>query len=603
MSRPLSQRGTLLHPAESASPLTQPRAIINKLTKGIQNVVLAVTGDSTGNDSYEWVYQTCLQLGKRFPKTKIQYRVWNDTNQNYDAASTVQAGTSAIITDNFNRADSSTTPGTATTGQVWTNESGTSGIAANKLVPITTGGPVASIDTGYPEITTFTIDVTLPTNGGPVRILPKFLDVGNHLLVEVGSTGAASYIALFKRVASTATQYVTNSTTALTQGGTYTVTVTYKAGVLTATVNGVTVTATLSAADQITFGPASKLAVTCNTADQTGVAFDNLSLTSEPQRLDVYNASTPGQNAAYTLARLSSQLPVAPDHLFINYGHNYTGATLRSAYYALTKAVLDKYPNTDLVCVMQNPRTPGQPTRTDGLQRNAEIATLAAQEGYGLVDVTQRFLNNPNYVTDYFDPGETLHPNATGHQAWSAEVMRVLNGAPSVQPIRTQARETRKFIPATSFVAIPSIAAPTLTLVNSAALGQAFDQTTPQSLGALIDFPSTWQSVNTYILWGVSVSSGLTGGNAGCLWELGTAPINDITGVSDSSTVPVLSLTQAVGSAHNIPAYTTLSTLMRSQSAFANRPLYIQVKRAADQGSDTLATTAYFYGVIIERAS
>jgi len=581
-----------------------PRQLVSKLSKGLQNAVLAVLGDSTGNDSFEWVNQTSLQLGQKFPKAKVVYRLWNDANQNYDAPSTLQAGVAPpVITDDFNRADSASTPGTATTGQLWTNENGTYGITSGKLVPTTAGGPMASINVEYPEITTFSISATLPTNGGAIRILPKFIDVQNHHIVEVGATGGSSYITIFKRVNNSISQYATNSATALTQGGTYTVTVTYASGVFSATVNGVTATTNLSTTDIATFAAATKLAVSSSTANQAGIAFDNLSVTLEPVRLDVYNGSKSGADAAYSLARMALQVPLPPDLTFINYGHNYTGTTLRAPYYALCKAVTDTFPNTDIVCIMQNPRVQGDSGRAYGLQRNVEIGTIAAQEGYGLVDVTQKFLDNPNYATDYYWSPETLHPNPNGHLAWTAEVMRCLLGAVSPRAARPQPRETRRFVPATSFIAVPSVAAPTLSMVNAATLGWAFDQTTPQTLGAFADYPSTWQSVNIYILWSVAGSSGFTPSNAISLWELGTTPLNDMSAVLDSVTVPALSTVQVSGSAHNVNAYTTLSTIMRSNVSHNNRPLYVQVKRAADQAADNLAASAYFYGVVIERAS
>lgn len=67
------------------------QAIDEALESG-QSAILCVQSDSTGNDTDEWVYQTALVLAASHPDAHVIYRLWDDTNQRYNAAEVMQAG-------------------------------------------------------------------------------------------------------------------------------------------------------------------------------------------------------------------------------------------------------------------------------------------------------------------------------------------------------------------------------------------------------------------------------------------------------------------------------------------------------------------------------
>lgn len=81
--------------------------ITGRLKRGIEDVVLAVLGDSTGNENDEWVYLTGQYLAGKYPAYKVLHRLWNDTNQNYDAAVTIGNGAAARTLTIYN----ASTPG------------------------------------------------------------------------------------------------------------------------------------------------------------------------------------------------------------------------------------------------------------------------------------------------------------------------------------------------------------------------------------------------------------------------------------------------------------------------------------------------------------
>lgn len=58
-----------------------------------QSASIIVSGDSTGNDTGEWVDLLTQWLAAYKPSQRVQYRVWDDTNQRYPDWTVVQAGT------------------------------------------------------------------------------------------------------------------------------------------------------------------------------------------------------------------------------------------------------------------------------------------------------------------------------------------------------------------------------------------------------------------------------------------------------------------------------------------------------------------------------
>lgn len=108
----------------------------------------------------------------------------------------------ATITDDFNRANSTTTLGTATTGQSWVALAGTWGIETNK------GYRVSTVDSDQAAILTGQTDATITATitwssftAGEVSVLARGADASNHYLALLST----STVDLYKRVAGTYT--------------------------------------------------------------------------------------------------------------------------------------------------------------------------------------------------------------------------------------------------------------------------------------------------------------------------------------------------------------------------------------------------------------
>lgn len=72
-----------------------PSRLVSTMRRSVEDAVLGVLGDSTGNETTEWIYRLLTWLGTVFPSWTIVWRVWDDTSQAYEAPVTIQAGTGA----------------------------------------------------------------------------------------------------------------------------------------------------------------------------------------------------------------------------------------------------------------------------------------------------------------------------------------------------------------------------------------------------------------------------------------------------------------------------------------------------------------------------
>ena len=134
-------------------------------------------------------------------------------------------------TDDFTRADSSSSLGTATTGEVWTAHSGTWGISSNKAYCATrSGDSVATINAARSDLT---LEVSYtPGASSDSGIVFRATDNNNYLLCLCT---VSSGISLWQRVAGTYTQ-LSNSGA----GGSFTAGVSYQVKVVAASTSIIT---------------------------------------------------------------------------------------------------------------------------------------------------------------------------------------------------------------------------------------------------------------------------------------------------------------------------------------------------------------------------
>jgi hypothetical protein len=72
-------------------------SLTTMLESGIESGTINVVGDSTGNDSNEWVWLLAQSLAAKYPAYTVDHSLWNTTKQNYDPRSRIQAGTAGPL--------------------------------------------------------------------------------------------------------------------------------------------------------------------------------------------------------------------------------------------------------------------------------------------------------------------------------------------------------------------------------------------------------------------------------------------------------------------------------------------------------------------------
>lgn len=116
---------------------------------------------------------------------------------------TKQVVLSTIVSDSFNRADSTTSLGTAETGQTWTALNGTYGISANTAYqPTLVADSLAVVESGVSD---GEVQCKLSTNSNIARIVFRAIDKSNYLFVQNDHLGGQN-VTLYKVVNGTMTR-------------------------------------------------------------------------------------------------------------------------------------------------------------------------------------------------------------------------------------------------------------------------------------------------------------------------------------------------------------------------------------------------------------
>lgn len=169
------------------------------------------------------------------------------------------------ITDDFDRANSTTTLGSTTTGQTWTYPRGIWGISSNSAYSAD-GCPApgfAVVESGTPY---GDVQVTIPVNNQDARIVFRYVDINNYFLAE--HVGDGRYV--IKKVINGASTTISQTEAALAANGDV-VKINLDGGTIKLYINSV-LKITLS--DFSLFGTKHGLANWCNAA----LRFDNFSV-------------------------------------------------------------------------------------------------------------------------------------------------------------------------------------------------------------------------------------------------------------------------------------------------------------------------------------
>lgn len=147
-------------------------------------------------------------------------------------------GATTVVTDSFTRSDSTSTLGSADTGQAYTAHSGIWGISSNKGYCVTTGSTdcVATLDAGVSD---FGVSVDITYNNAYPSLVFRGVNATNYLMVLMygDSAGGGPYLNLFKRVSGSYTSLATWPS-AFSSGTTYQIAIRCSGSSIIGYVNG-----------------------------------------------------------------------------------------------------------------------------------------------------------------------------------------------------------------------------------------------------------------------------------------------------------------------------------------------------------------------------
>lgn len=317
--------------------------------------------------------------------------------------------------------------------------------------------------------------------------------------------------------------------------------------------------------------------------------------------LTVYNGSHPGAGYEYPYqnsnsTRFAAMIPVTPTAVISSFGYNNGQSTYRIEMFDHSRWVLGKFPETEFIVCAQPPKATADADSANSILRSGDVRNLATQEGWGLIDAAQVFLDHGNFDTLIL--GDNIHPNLQGQTMWFNEAKRYFQRTARVKPKTSGARFDRFFIPAAQFT--PLDGTPTITASAVGLPKYDFDATTPESVVGIIDIPPTWATFNIWLVWSTA------GGSTNSLvWYVDYVPLTGqvqaiVSGSQPSGFTAGSKQTFAsVNTAGNVRAHRVLGP----SRVTGGRPLVFKVRRDPADASDTFAADAWFFGLWVERAS
>jgi len=432
-----------------------------KLDIGAGDITLAVLGDSTGNDGDEWVAQLRNKLMASRPSMRVEYALWNTDTQAYPAMTVMQPGEGYVpggvlrLTDDpFNRTASDLTGTTPDVGSKWVAGAGAFSVNENVATARSTGGTVLT-DGGRQGDMTVTLEgVTLNTTATSaarqLQVYAKYASSTTNLwlYLNISTTGVVSW-GIFRRLANVTTQLVTGPNTVLPANATTKFDMQLKVigQAVTGTINGVSIGATLSAADADSYTGATQAGMANGNggaSPMTGATIDRFTLdvdaVGQGQALRIYNGSAPGQTAAYHLPRLAAMLPTAPDLVIANVGHNYKagGETLfLSEVRDLEAAVRARYPLAGFAATSQNTEFVGanNPAANVGqhLRRLTALRIECMTRGWGYIPALEAFLSQPDRGRLLVNE-DGIHPLSPGSALWGEAAYQYVTAKTLLRP-------------------------------------------------------------------------------------------------------------------------------------------------------------------------
>lgn len=401
------------------------------LESGLGSTGVGIIGDSTGNETTEWVHLCAVAAAAKYPAFEVRHRVWDNVAQRFPAPLIVSASNDprhlpftavafqtltwtapAIVGDLVVEAEILPTSWTGSE-QVIAGQFPTA--AANQRAwyfYITTTGDLA-----FNWTTDGTTLQTAATSGAWTKPAGKVfvkveLDVDNgssqHTVRFYTSTDGDTYTQIGTTVTRSGVTSIFNSTAPYEIGGRADT-----AGLFNGKMYEVRVRSGL------VDGPYSCPALPEHWAPKAA----SPGAAGKPI-LTFVNGSHPGANFAY-LADAARMPKLTPNYgqclVVLSSSHNeasYHGNALLNDIKALAAAVSIRVPNTPFAICTQNPRMAPANRITEQAQRRQEYTTFARAQNWTLIDSYRAFTADSRGLAALVN-SDGFHPNPEGSKLWA----------------------------------------------------------------------------------------------------------------------------------------------------------------------------------------
>lgn len=436
-----------IYPAKIQPKVGAFSQLINTMNLGIDSVGISVYGDSTGNDTTEWVYLLSSWLAAKYPAYTVNYYLYVDASNGYGNPTVIQTGTAGDRYANFTGVRSMSVPAArypAITGDVdiavkidpstWRPGAnmeiiahyGAAGQRSFRMM-LLTGGQLywqTSAD-GTTLSTTSQSTVAMASNTSGATWVRVTHDVnngvaGNTVKFYYGTSGT-SWTQLGADVVNVGTTSIFNSTYDWEIGARGT---SSPSEPFTGKIYAVKI---MDATGVYPTGPQSI------DAWQTGIGTTPLSETivGAPV-LSILNGSIPGAGlSTFSNATRMSYMSLDYDQTtaILSVSHNEaaaTGPAELTIYGTVLSGIKTALPFANVIVFTQNPRTsPANNVREHSIRRK-ELLGWCMQNKYSIVDAFSGFYLDSRGLAALVNNSDGIHPTTDGSALWANIIERVI---------------------------------------------------------------------------------------------------------------------------------------------------------------------------------
>lgn len=425
----------------------------SKLTSG-QPVIVGCEGDSTSDAAGEWFYDAMNSFGSSIEDYSIQYRLWAAGTSNYNTNTNLQYGsdgdayalmpdasgsymstidsTELSITGDIDlRAKVRVDAGeTATVISKWSTAGNYSfymnyapsadGSAASILLAWSADGTVALTASSGAYATVNGADTWIRAtldvdNGGGIYVATFYKSTDGVTWTSILAVNGAATTSIFDSAAPVEIGGRNNGTAGFFSGRVYAAEI--RSGIA----------GTIVASPDLDLAFPASISQFKDAEGNAWTVKGNTTVGNGSPGLLVLNGSIAGSiTSTYTSNVLDAQLPIEPDLIFINFGHNenlnddYTDTIENFA-----EANLSIWPDAAIVLVAQNPQTAPRSAAQIAahLIRNDQVKVVAARNDFVLVDAYSML----NTDTASYVSADGVHPTVLGYLVWTDLVVDLLN--------------------------------------------------------------------------------------------------------------------------------------------------------------------------------